>query len=87
MRLFLKTTFFLLVMFLFISTHKGAVGSMIPTKPELPITVDAWSRPDTPRTITAETIFKYMNGAGELYLGYRFDHLEVFEYSSGEIWQ
>ena len=55
---------------------------MTPTKPELPKTVDAWSRPDTSRTITAETIFKYMNGAGELYLGYRFDQLEVFEYSS-----
>ena len=64
------------------STYKGAAGSMNPTKPELPKTVDAWSRPDTPRTITAETIFKYMNGAGELYLGYRFDHMEVFEYSA-----
>ena len=64
------------------STHTGAAGSMNVNKPQLPKTVDAWSRPDTPRTITAETIFKYMNGAGELYLGYRFDRLEVFEYSS-----
>jgi hypothetical protein len=29
----------------------------------------------------AQFRFKYMNGAGELYLGYRFDHLEIFEYS------
>ena len=64
------------------STYRGAVGSMNPTRPELPKTVDAWSRHDAPRTITAETIFKYMNGAGELYLGYRFDCLEVLEYSS-----
>ncbi len=55
---------------------------MNPSKPELPKTVGAWSRPDSPRTVTADTIFKYMNGAGELYLGYRFDHLEVFEYST-----
>jgi hypothetical protein len=55
---------------------------MNPSNPDLPKTVDAWTRPDSPRTITADTIFKYMNGAGELYIGYRFDHLEVFEYSS-----
>jgi hypothetical protein len=87
-RLSLKTIFFLLVILLLISTHKGAFGSMNPSnpdfhKPDLPKTVDVWTRPDSPRTITAETIFKYMNGAGELYIGYRFDRLEVFEYSSG----
>ena len=81
-RLPLKSAIFLLVILVIMSTYKGAVGSMNPTQPELPKTVDAWSRPDTPRTITAETIFEYMNGAGELYLGYRFDQLEVFEYSS-----
>ena len=77
-RLSLKTTFFLLVILLLLSTHKGAFGSMNPSNPDLPKTVDAWTRPDSPRTITADTIFKYMNGAGELYIGYRFDHLEVF---------
>jgi hypothetical protein len=29
-----------------------------------------------------ENVSKYMNGAGELYLGYRFRHLEVFEHTS-----
>ena len=81
-RMQLKSAIFLLVILVLMSTYKGAFGSMTSTQPELPKTVDAWTRPDTPRTITAETIFKYMNGAGELYLGYRFDHLEVFEYSS-----
>ena len=81
-RLILKTAFFLLVISLLISTHKGAVGSMNPSKPDLPKTINGWTRPDSPRTITSDTIFKYMNGAGELYLGYRFDHLEVFEFSS-----
>ncbi|MBW2450282.1 MAG: hypothetical protein JRE92_07655 [Deltaproteobacteria bacterium] len=49
----------------------------------LPKTVGVWNRPDSPRVINSKNIFKYMNGAGELYLGYRFRHLEVFEYTSG----
>ena len=49
----------------------------------LPKTVGAWNRPDSPRIINSINIFNYMNGAGELYLGYRFRHLEVFEYTSG----
>jgi hypothetical protein len=48
----------------------------------LPKTVGAWTRPDTPRTIDAANIFKYMDGAGEIYLGYRFDHLEVFVFEA-----
>jgi hypothetical protein len=39
-----------------------------------------WIRPDAPRRITEDTIFDYMDGAGELYLAYRFDHLDVYEY-------
>ena len=46
----------------------------------LPRTVGAWSATQVPRVITAETIFDYMNGAGEMYLAYRFEKLEVFEY-------
>jgi len=48
----------------------------------LPEAVGAWSRPESPRIVDSTNIFKYMNGAGELYLGYRFDHLDVFVYSS-----
>ena len=48
----------------------------------LPQTVGEWSAPAAPRIITAETIFDYMNGAGELYLAYRFERLEVFEYTA-----
>ena len=47
----------------------------------LPKTVGHWVRPDSPRIIDANNIFEYMNGAGELYLGYRFNHIEVFEYT------
>ena len=45
-------------------------------KLNLPKTVGVWNRPDSPRVINSKNIFKYMNGAGELYLGYRFHHLE-----------
>ncbi|UCE22858.1 MAG: hypothetical protein JSV46_11810 [Candidatus Aminicenantes bacterium] len=50
----------------------------------LPKTVGAWTRPDSPQRVTSQNIFDYMNGAGELYLGYRFDHLEVYEYTSSQ---
>ena len=53
-------------------------GKMTESKPTLPITVGLWTRAETPQLITSETIFDYMDGAGELYLGYCFDHLEVY---------
>jgi hypothetical protein len=53
------------------------------SKLNLPKTVGVWDRPDSPQVITSKNIFKYMNGAGELYLGYRFRHLEVFDYTTG----
>jgi hypothetical protein len=46
----------------------------------LPKTVGHWAGPDEPRVINAKNIFAYMNGAGELYLSYRFQRLEVFDY-------
>lgn len=52
------------------------------SKPILPKTVGPWKRPDSPRIINAKNIFDYMDGAGELYLGYRFDQLESWEYES-----
>ncbi len=48
----------------------------------LPKTIGVWTRPDSPRVINSRNIFDYMNGAGELYLGYRFNHLEVYEYTA-----
>ena len=48
----------------------------------LPEVVGAWRRPEAPRRIEAAGIFEYMDGAGELYLAYRFDHLDVVEYAS-----
>lgn len=56
--------------------------------PTLPKSVGVWTRPDTPTRVEPGGIFDYMDGAGELYLGYRFQHLDVYEYTSpaqGEI--
>lgn len=52
------------------------------SKPILPKTVGLWTKPDSLRLVEAKNIFDYMDGAGELYLGYRFDHLEVYEYKA-----
>ena len=49
---------------------------------DLPRTLGIWTRSDNVRKILPEKIFDYMDGAGELYLGYRFKHLEVAEYSA-----
>ncbi|UCE41465.1 MAG: hypothetical protein JSV17_00285 [Candidatus Aminicenantes bacterium] len=60
----------------------GEGGKMTGPNPVLPKTVGLWTRPDSPRVVTAENIFDYMNGAGELYLGYRFDRLDVYVYKA-----
>jgi len=54
------------------------------TTMNLPKAVGPWTRPDAPTVVTAETIFDYMDGAGELYVGYRFHHLDVFEYKAAD---
>lgn len=54
------------------------------SNPLLPKAVGLWTRPESPKIITAKNIFDYMDGAGELYLAYRFDHLESYTYQSRE---
>ena len=49
----------------------------------LPRTVGAWTLSGGPQFVGPQDIFNYMDGAGELYLGYRFKRLEVQRYSSG----
>lgn len=48
----------------------------------LPKTAGPWTRPDAPKRVDAASIFDYMDGGGELYLAYRFDHLDVYEYTA-----
>src|SRR3974377_2078209 len=51
---------------------------------KLPRKVGVWTRSDKPRIITSRSIFDYMDGAGELYIGYRFRLLDVYDYSSAD---
>jgi len=72
-----------LLFFLLISTMPGKTGGkMQESKPTLPKTIGVWTRPDSPQLVTAKNIFDYMDGAGELYIGYRLDHLESYEYKT-----
>lgn len=49
-------------------------------KINLPDTIERWRLESPPKRIDSKNIFDYMNGAGELYLGYHFNHLWVYEY-------
>ena len=48
----------------------------------IPNAIRAWKKVRPVKTVTPKTIFQYMDGAGELYLGYRFKHLDVHEYEA-----
>lgn len=67
----------LLVMPLFL---QGEANIMSSKKSTLPENFNGWRLDGPPRRIDESNIFEYMNGAGELYLGYHFDHLSVYEY-------
>ena len=84
MKLLLKTTYLVLAFAMAIILYGEATGKMNAGTLNLPKTVGAWNRPDSPRIIDSKNIFQYMNGAGELYLSYRFRHLEVFDYHSAD---
>lgn len=73
-------TITLAVIFLIIPSKAGEI--MTEAKPSLPKTIGDWSRPDSPQLVNSKNIFDYMNGAGELYIGYRFRYLEVYEYQA-----
>ncbi len=47
----------------------------------MPEQIDGWSALDREQRYTRDTIFNYMNGAGEMYLAYDFQELFVWEYS------
>lgn len=76
-----KTLSFVACFFFIFLFLQGPTVELYAHAINLPKTVGHWVRPDSPRIIDAKNIFEYMNGAGELYLGYRFNHIEVFEYT------
>jgi len=80
-----KTKFFFLIIVMMTVSYTGGASAGMTKKPiELPKSVGPWTRPDSGKIIDSSTIFKYMNGGGELYLAYRFSHIEVHEYTSGQ---
>jgi len=78
----LKAAFFLSIIIIATSISGGTNIPMKDYKINFPKNIGIWTRADESQIITAENIFDYMDGAGELYLGYRFDHLEVYEYTA-----
>ena len=46
---------------------------------KLPQHIALWQR-DTPQIVHESKLFEYMDGSGELYLAYRFDHAQFTEY-------
>jgi len=80
-RLLLKFAVFLLII-MTISLFEEASAQTNENEIHLPKTVGVWTRPDSAQRINSQNIFEYMDGAGELYLGYHFNHLDVYEYTA-----
>ena len=72
---------FLFLIFLFACKHGESLG-MNKKDIILPGEIKTWKLEESPKHINSENIFKYMNGSGELYLSYHFDHLKVYEYKN-----
>jgi len=77
-----KTVISLVAIVIIISFLEGVSAEMNEKKVNLPKTIGVWTRPDSARIVDSHNIFQYMDGAGELYLAYDFDHIEVFEYTA-----
>jgi len=74
--------FFTLFCVLYFPLSLGEACVMKPEEINLPDTIDGWKLERVPKRIEKTNIFDYMNGAGELYLSYHFDHLAVYEYKN-----
>jgi hypothetical protein len=75
LHVFPSCSVFALVIVSVLSCGKKEESSLI-----LPQAVSGWVRSDTLKTVTSGSIFDYMDGAGELYIGYGFGRLEVCRY-------
>ena len=76
-----KTALFL-AFFITLVLLGGIRAEMLEKIVNLPKSIGVWTRPDSARIIDSSNIFQYMNGAGELYLSYNFDQLQVYEYTT-----
>ncbi len=79
-----KALLYFLAIIIFVLSFRGISAEMTKKTVNLPKTIGAWTRSDSTRIIDSSNIFDYMNGAGELYLAYGFDHLEVYEYTADQ---
>ena len=57
---------------------------MKPLNIPLPDSLEPWKLDGDPKRIDRSNIFDYMDGAGELYLGYHFSHLLVYRYRDND---
>jgi hypothetical protein len=78
-----KKLFYAIAVFLVILTFVEANAKMKERNFELPKTVGTYTRSVSPQMVDAANIFDYMDGAGELYLAYRFKKLAVYKYTAG----
>ncbi|HEX9975437.1 MAG TPA: DUF6599 family protein [bacterium] len=71
-----------LVVIMTISLSEKPCAQPIENQVHLPKTIGKYALSDSVGKINSQNIFEYMDGAGELYLGYQFDHLDVYEYTA-----
>ena len=72
----------LVYIMLCITLNLGFSDNMNSLSKRLPDTINNWHRSGEVQIIDTTNIFDYMDGGAELYLGYKFNHLEVLEYQS-----
>jgi hypothetical protein len=65
------------------ATDKGD-KEMVPMQEYVPTQIDGWRAQDEVETYDRETIFDYINGAGEVYLMYDFQNVTVLHFTQAE---
>ena len=83
-KFYLKTVSYFVAIMIIPLSLKGISAEMTEKTVNLPKSMGVWTRSDSARIIDSSNIFQYMNGGGELYLAYGFDHLEVYEYTADQ---
>ena len=79
-----KTLFYFAAVVIWVSNLGGVGAEMKTGTVNLPKTIGIWTRSDSVQIIDSSNIFDYMDGAGELYLAYGFDHLEAYQYTADQ---
>ncbi len=64
-----------------VPSERGATENM---KQYLPLEIEGWHLRDSIQTYDRESIFDYINGAGEVYRSYDFRRLSVFHYDADQ---